>query len=122
MFWFILVALIIIVVALLFYLFPLIEVCGNSMYPTFNDGEIVLGCRLIKHFKIGDVFIYRPPVGQKYVIKRLYAVSAVTGNLFFEGDNSEYSYDSRAYGYVMRKDVVARYVLTIHKKKGVNTN
>lgn len=86
------------------------------MYPTFNDGDIILGCRFLKDYKVGSVLIYTPPVGEKYVIKRLTQISSITGKFFFEGDNADHSYDSRMYGYVSRDKIVAQYLLTIHKK------
>lgn len=120
MLWFILALVLIIVIALLFYVFPLIQVCGDSMCPTFNDGDIILGCRLCRHLTAGKIYVFTPPKGEKYVIKRLTSISHITGKLFFEGDNVEHSYDSRMYGYISRDKLVAQYVLTIHKrKKGV---
>lgn len=109
------IALIVVVLAVLYYIFPIIQVCGDSMYPTFNDGDIILGCRLFS-LKIKEVYVFHPPVGEKYVIKRLTQVSSTTNKLFFEGDNSDHSYDSRMYGYVSRDKVVAKYIFTIHKK------
>ena len=121
MLWFIL-ALAIIVVTLLIYIFPIIQVCGISMSPTFNDGDIILGCRLCHHLKSGEVYIFTPPVGEKYVIKRLTLISCITGKLFFEGDNPDNSYDSRMYGYISRDKVVARYILTIYRRKECRDN
>lgn len=109
---------IILILAILFYTFPLIQVCGESMYPTFNDGDIIIGCRLFNISK-QSIYVYHPPVGQKYVIKRLTQVSPTNNKLFFEGDNSDHSYDSRMYGYISRDKVVAKYIFTIYKKKGV---
>ena len=120
MLWLIIV-LIAIVVAVLCYIFPIIQVCGDSMYPTFNSGDIILGCRLYS-LKIKAVYVFHPPVGEKYVIKRLTQVSSTTNKLFFEGDNPDYSYDSRMYGYVSRDKVVARYIFTIHRRKECNDN
>ena len=77
-----------VVIALLYYVFPIIQVCGDSMHPTYKDGDIVLGCRLYS-LKKNEVYVYRPPVGEKYVIKRLTQVSSTTNKLFFEGDNSD---------------------------------
>ena len=105
-----------IVTALLIYVFPVIQVCGDSMNPTFTDGDIILGCRLFS-LKRRAVYIFHPPVGQKYVIKRLTQVSPTTNKLFFEGDNPDCSYDSRMYGYVSRDKVVARYIFTIYRRK-----
>lgn len=120
MLWLIIV-LIAVVVAVLFYVFPIIEVCGDSMYPTFKNGDIILGCRLCS-LERNAVYVFHPPVGEKYVIKRLTQVSSTTNKLFFEGDNPNYSYDSRMYGYVSRDKVVARYIFTIHRRKECNDN
>lgn len=117
MLWVIIVA-VLVIVGLLAYSFPLVQVCGDSMYPTFKDGDIVLGSRLFK-LKRKAIYVYTPPVGEKYVIKRLTQVSPTTHKLFFEGDNANYSYDSRMYGYISRDKVVARYIFTIYRKKGV---
>lgn len=114
----IIIALIAIVLAFLVYAFPLIEVCGESMLPTYKDGDIVLGCRLFTLTR-NSVYVFRPPVGEKYVIKRLTQVSSTTHKLFFEGDNSDHSYDSRMYGYISQDKVVAKCLLIIHRKKGV---
>ena len=112
----IVIVLVCLVLAMLIFLFPVIQVCGDSMFPTFNDGDIIIGCRLFS-LTPKNIYIYRPPIGQKYVIKRLNRVSPVTGNLFFEGDNKDCSYDSRMYGYVNREQVVAKYIFTIYRKE-----
>lgn len=109
------------VIALLLFIFPVVQISGNSMNPTFNDGDIILGCRLFS-LKVSDVYVYTPPVGHKYVIKRLSRISRSRGNLFFEGDNPNDSYDSRMYGYVDRDKIVARYVFTIYKRKECKSN
>ena len=121
MLWIIPWAIFVISLPLLYFLFPIIQVCGDSMYPTFKDGDIVLGCRLFT-IKRNAVYVYHPPVGEKYVIKRLTQVSPTTKKLFFEGDNSDYSYDSRMYGYISRDKVVAKCIFTIHRRKECNDN
>lgn len=117
----IIISLIVIVIALLIYAFPLIQVCGESMLPTYRDGDIVLGCRLFTLTR-KSVYVYRPPVGEKYVIKRLTQVSSTTNKLFFEGDNPDYSYDSRMYGYISRDKVVAKCIFTIYRRKECKNN
>ena len=117
MLWVILIA---IIIAILWYLFPIIQVCGNSMNPTYRDGDIVLGCRLYS-VNIKSIYVFRPPVGEKYVVKRLTQVSP-TNKLFFEGDNPEGSFDSRMYGYVSRDKVVAKCIFTIYRRKECNDN
>ena len=116
MLWVILIALLAVIIALLIYVFPLIQVCGESMLPTYKDGDIVLGCRLFS-LKRNSVYVFRPPVGEKYVIKRLTQVSSITNKLFFEGDNSDCSFDSRMYGYISRDKVVAKCIFIIHRRK-----
>lgn len=120
MFW-IFIALIVLVLVILFYVFPVIEVCGDSMNPTFKNGDIILGCRLYL-LKRKAIYVFHPPVGEKYVIKRLTQVSSTTNKLFFEGDNPDYSYDSRMYGYISRDKVVAKYIFTIYRRKECNDN
>lgn len=120
MLWLIIV-LLIALLGVLMYLFPLIQVCGDSMKPTFNDGDIILGCRLFS-MKVGSVYVYHPPIGEKYVIKRLTIAGKSRDKYFFEGDNSSCSYDSRMYGCVSKSKMVAKYVLTIHKRKECSNN
>lgn len=115
------IALLIVVIAILYCVFPVIQVCGDSMHPTFKDGDIIIGCRLCS-IERNEVYVFHPPVGEKYVIKRLTQVSSTTNKLFFEGDNPDHSYDSRMYGYVARDKVVAKYIFTIYRRKECNDN
>lgn len=113
MFWDI--VLIIAALAALLYIFPIIQICGDSMYPTLNNGDIAVGCRFAP-LKINDIYIFIPPSFEKdghIVIKRLTKIDG--DKLFFEGDNKKYSYDSRMYGYVDKKNVVAKYLFRIKK-------
>src|SRR5574344_713973 len=110
---------IVVLLVILYIIFPPVLVCGTSMFPSFNDGDIIICCRL-KHIKIGNVYVFKPPVhndGEKYVIKRLTHISEITGKMFFEGDNKDHSYDSRMYGYIGRDKLIARYVFTIFRRK-----
>lgn len=108
---------IIIVVGILMYMFPIVEVCGDSMSPTYNDGEFLLSTRLFKreNIKVGDVFIFdHPYVEGRLLIKRVAKIKA--GDYFFEGDNSDNSYDSRDFGY-MRPDCLVSKVINPRKRK-----
>lgn len=96
-------------------LFPLIEFDGESMYPTYSDGELVRGSRIFnKNFKVGHVYVFtREKDGETYnVIKRLSKIKMVNDEvlLFFEGDNVEESIDSRFYGYVEANRVIAKVI------------
>ena len=122
MLWFI--ASIVILLAFLIYMFPIIQVCGDSMYPTLKDGDLMLGCRLFS-IETNSIYVYRPPVeGHRYVIKRLTVQLGEGKNnrLFFEGDNPEHSYDSRMYGFVSRDKVVAKCLFIIHRRKESSNN
>lgn len=97
---------------ILHFLFPLIQVCGNSMYPTYHDGEILIGCRLFskKRRKVGEVIVYHSP-DNKVVIKRIEEVVNSTRGCklyYCLGDNSDESYDSRYYGAISSKKLVCR--------------
>lgn len=98
------------------YLFPLIEVVGDSMYPTYKNGEIVVGRRLFRKssLKKGDVVVYYNPTDQskRRVIKRIDSVTKDKGNILFYclGDNAEESYDSRYYGFFSSNLVICKIV------------
>lgn len=81
------------------YLFPIIEVIGDSMYPTYKEGKLLLSVRVFfkSQLKVNDIYTFISPQG-KLVIKRLKHISKE--GCFFEGDNKEVSYDSRKYGYI----------------------
>lgn len=89
---------------LLYICFPIVRVCGSSMYPTLKDGEIYIGRRVFRKSKCrtNEIYVFKPPYEsreEKFVIKRL--ISVEEGKCyFFTGDNANESYDSRSYGYV----------------------
>ena len=102
---------------LLYILFPVVRVCGNSMYPTLKDGEIYIGRRVFRKTKCkaNEIYVFKPPYEsdeERFVIKRL--ISIKDGKYFFTGDNANESYDSRSYDYVNSSNIVAHIVL----KKG----
>lgn len=92
--------------------FPLIEVTGCSMYPTYKDGELCFCTRLFRksRLKVGDVITYR--MNDRLVIKRVENIckDRVTGELLFYcvGDNAENSYDSRSYGFFSNRKIVGK--------------
>ena len=107
--------LIVVVLFVLYYLFPLIQVCGNSMYPTYRDGEVLIGTKLYKkhNIKKGDVILYRSPSdNNRTVIKRVDHFIIDNNNLYFYclGDNSDNSYDSRMYGFISSKSLVCKVI------------
>lgn len=105
----------IVVLGLSYYLFPLIQVIGESMYPTYKDTEIVFGTRLFRKSKLkeGEVITYHTPTDGKIVIKRIAYRFYLGGKLYLYcvGDNKDNSYDSRHYGSVPSKNVVCKVVV-----------
>ena len=101
------------VLFVLYYLFPIIQVCGCSMYPTYRDGEIIIGYKLFlrRSLKEGDVILYYSPteVG-RVVIKRIAHIKKEYGRtyLYCLGDNADNSEDSRYYGYVPARKVICK--------------
>lgn len=69
------------------------EVVGSSMYPTFKDGEYIIGSKIRYIFskpKIGDVVIYEYDANVDY-IKRVIGipgdeVSLINGQLYVNGE------------------------------------
>ncbi|MFI3211567.1 MAG: S26 family signal peptidase [Peptostreptococcaceae bacterium] len=87
---------------------PLVEVDGESMLPTFQDGDLVTTVKVFRKTNVveGDIYVYtRTSVEgfDYYVIKR--AIKVEGDYIFFEGDNKEGSVDSRHYGMVHKKYV-----------------
>ena len=103
------------VITSMVYSFPLAEVVGSSMKPTLLDVDVILCCRFYKP-TLGNIYVYDSPSGLR-VVKRLFAVNDKK-ECFFIGDNREYSTDSREYGYVSQKAIVAEVIF--HKKRGKN--
>ena len=89
------------------YVFPNLDIVGNSMYPTLLDGERKHSRRFFKRFdepKIGRIYVYHDPTG-KLVIKRLKMIK--DDLCYFVGDNPSMSYDSRYYGFINKNRIVA---------------
>ena len=102
-----------VVVMIILYFFPIVTICGNSMYPTYKDGEKILSTRLffLDNLKVGDVVIFTPPSKThnevQFVIKRVQHIND-EGKFFFVGDNLSGSYDSRDYGYVDKSHLISK--------------
>lgn len=102
-----------ILVFLLIYTFPIVKVCGDSMFPTLYDGDIILTCRLYK-LKVDSVYVYESPEEKgKFVIKRLKDIS--DGRLYLVGDNLDNSYDCRHYGPVRGSSIKCKYLCILRK-------
>ena len=104
------------IIAILYFLFPRVLICGNSMNPTYKDDEIVWATRIFrrKNLKKGDVVVVHFKTvedGQhRTVIKRITQVSDLykERKIYIEGDNPKESYDSRMYGFIPASLVIAK--------------
>lgn len=102
------------VVARWIYMHPVCLVCGLSMYPTFDDGSIILTERVDNlEIEEGEVYVFKRPTSDGKtirVIKRVHDIKFEDGKMlcYILGDNPSMSYDSREYGYIDSEEVVAK--------------
>lgn len=96
----------------------------ESMEPTLKTGSFIVGIRVYKELRKGDIIIFR--YSDSYLVKRIAAVSGevidyrgesmtVPEHCFYVlGDNSENSFDSRYWDepFVSQDQVIARVQLT----------
>ena len=96
------------------YMHPICLVCGLSMYPTFDDGSIILTERVTPlEIEEGEVYVFKRPTSNGLnmrVIKRVHDIHFEDGKMlcYLLGDNPPMSYDSREYGYINSEEVVAK--------------
>jgi signal peptidase I len=81
------------------------RVIGSSMLPSLSAGEVILA-RPVRKIRIGDVVIIRHEGLEK--IKRVTYLK--DDQVFVSGDNPEASKDSRQFGWLARKDIIAKLV------------
>lgn len=84
-------------IAALFVLWParfggattVVTVSGTSMQPTYHTGDVLIARRR-SHYSVGDVVVYRVPVGQpgagQLVVHRVISTPS-DGTLVLKGDN-----------------------------------
>lgn len=108
MMWLLYLAGIVLMCVVVIYVFPIIKVYGNSMHPTYKEGEILIGFRFYpkSRLKVGDVVLYKHE--DKVVIKRIAGITPAKSQLYCLGDNSPDSYDSRHYGFIPLRSVMCR--------------
>lgn len=82
------------------------RVVGASMWPTFKQGEIVVGSTNVKDVQVGDVVMVEHDGLEK--IKRV--ADTRPGEVYVLGDNPTASSDSRSFGWLSEKSVKAKIV------------
>lgn len=115
---------IVVVISILHYFFPLVEVCGCSMLPTYLDGEVIISRRIynVDNIKQGDIMVFKQPYDkERLLIKRVSEVfrdkNGKVQSIYFLGDNAPDSYDSRNFGYVLVEDLVSKVILPRKRKE-----
>ena len=102
------------------------QVSGNSMNPTFNDGDIIL-----VDFKaqpndkdvvvLTTAYIDNYEIEGEHIIKRYYEEYSTDG-LYVLGDNSQVSYDSRYYGEAPKESLQAVVICDLTKLFNIADN
>jgi len=110
------VAVVLVVLVVLRRRYVVARVWGHSMSPTFHDGERVVATRR-RHYRVGDVIVFRPRAAATDVAWRIKRIAAVAGDpvpawletdhpvvpagrVVVAGDNTGHSEDSRQLGYI----------------------
>jgi nickel-type superoxide dismutase maturation protease len=84
------------------------RVQGDSMTPAYKSGDLVLIRRTRKVKRNNVVIAHRPDREELLIIKRV--ITITNNGYWLQGDNSEFSDDSRLFGEVPR-DLVKGIVL-----------
>lgn len=80
------------------------RVVGKSMAPKLEPGQLVMATGWFRHLHPGQVVIFEHDGRQK--IKRIEQIE--DHRLYVIGDNLELSTDSRHFGWITRREVIAR--------------
>ena len=84
---------------------------GPSMLPTLEPGTLALGIRAYR-VRPGQIVVARDPLGPGLTVKRVTYVRHPS-LVWLVGDNMRCSADSRTWGWVDRREIVARVVLAV---------
>jgi signal peptidase I len=94
-----------------------VKVTGSSLYPAYQDGDFVIVSKipiLLSGLKPGDVVVYQHP-GQGRRIKIVDHLEDGGQSVFVFGLHPD-SHDSRSFGAIPSKLIVAKVIGHIRKK------
>lgn len=86
------------------------------MSPTLSDGDVVLIDRIAYWFgspAIGDIVALKDPRDGKVLIKRI--LQKDRAGYFVQGDNKNYSTDSRVFGMIEKDKIVGKVIVNNDK-------
>ena len=88
----------------------IVEICGDSMYPNYKDGEYYIAFRTFskRSVKVGGVYVVFRPEEGVHVIKRVVDKDLEGNYVWLLGDNINNSCDSRNYGWVFNDLIKAK--------------
>lgn len=89
---------------------PVLKICGNSMTPTLQNGEIVICVKTVE-FETGDIVAFY--YDNKLLIKRV--ICGPDGEIFVMGDHRSTSVDSlsKSIGCVAQEQVVGKILFRV---------
>lgn len=95
-----------------------VKVIGDSMYPTYKDGDVLFISKKFYRLTLNQIYVYKSPKSNRDVLKRLVSMRTLINKkyLYFLGDNAEVSIDSRNYGYVEETNVVGKVIFHVRSK------
>ena len=105
-------------------LFKAVEIRGDSMSPTYNDGDWLLFRLLPAKVRVGKVVLIQrqSQVGTDFLqVKRVTQISNNTNKrkeeFWVEGDNKSASTDSRSWGALDSNEVIGKLLFRYRRAK-----
>lgn len=95
--------------------FRVIQVNGQSMYPTLKDKQYCIALNTDK-INDGDIIVLTTKgkdLPADYIIKRFYEDKSDYYTVFVQGDNTNNSIDSRKIGNFNRENVICKVILPL---------
>lgn len=94
--------------------FRVIQVNGQSMYPTLHDKQICIALNTDK-IKDRDIVVLNTKnedIPADYIIKRFYEDKSDENTIYVQGDNYSNSIDSRYFGNLSRDEIVCKVIFS----------